>query len=279
MASNFSNQKYEAAKVDALYQRVLHGSNTGSKQDYEIRVDDFKAVPRNSDPALFFSYEEFIKPETTQKLTVLMFKGGTTSSDRYNFFFHQVPGEQSLNGIGEQDRDRVLNEQIKRLEAEYEIKGLKDKNEKLEEEKEDLEEEIDELKGEIARLKDGGNMALGNVLTIAGEKLLPGMFGTNKPQNQVLQGTPQEEASYKKQGTPEQKETAEENAGENTVAIPKEDLPYFALLSELKKIYTPEELSSFMLIVNKLSANKHALFSTNKHIDSFLKQKPKKEDE
>ncbi len=274
MASNISNAPYDAEKIENLYQRILRGQETGQKQDYEIKVDDFKAVPRNSDPALFNSYESFISPET-KTVTIIMYRGGTTSADK--FFFHlngNSSSNNTLNGLPQvQSPESWRQDQLKQLEAEFTIKGLNDKIAKLTEEKQELQEEIDDLETECQRLKDGGNIAVGQIVGLLGEKLVSIV---NPSKAQTLQGSPEQEATCKRKN--EERDEEEVIPEGEKIEISEADAGYFKLLCDLKNRFAGEELESLMRLLDKLRNNQHALYSTHKHVDNFLKQKPKQDE-
>lgn len=75
---------YDPRKLDAIYHNIISKNNTGKKQLYEIKVDDFPVVGKNSNPERFMDYAKYVSSEN-RFISVLLFKDNG-QSDKYFFY-------------------------------------------------------------------------------------------------------------------------------------------------------------------------------------------------
>ena len=282
MASNeVKHDNYEPAKLNVLFQIIQNAFNAGQKQDYEIQLDNFKIVPRTSNPELFNSFSDFIT-ENTRTVMVKMFRGGSPTSDKYYFHIQGVPQkEQELSGIPNKiTEDEWESKHKAKLLKEIRYEQLEEENAELQAEVDEQEKIIEELQTRLQQLKDGKLLSIGEMGSsfLMGllkspmmQKNFPGLAGFTGASNNdanYSQQAPQEEASFSRKG-----EEAEQEG------LSEEEQGYLILIRDLEKKLTPFQLSSVMHILDLITQCPASIGSTQKHLNNFLSAYTKKENQ
>lgn len=279
---NAEHFSYEEGKLNNLLLRIQNAFDMGQKQDYEIYVDNLKAVPRTSDPQQFEKHSDFINADS-RLVTVAMFKGASRNNEKFFFHIKGVPKKESgLSGIpenmtlaeyDEKQRERFLKE--KRFEE------LEKENGELKTELGEKEKTIDQLTNRLQELHDGKLIGIGEMGSAVLMKLLqhPKVRATFP----VLEGLSGSETSndipHEHQATFSKKGEKQEENNEQ-VELSEEEEGYLLLIRDLQARLTPFQLSSVMHILDILTNCPEAIGSTLKHLNNWIEMhKPKKEDE
>jgi hypothetical protein len=88
MAKNkFRRELYDERRMEQLRLLIIQGHEMGKPIPYEILVDDFPTIEKNSNPELFSNYTTFINSQT-QSITIIIYHGESNSNDKYIFYFN-----------------------------------------------------------------------------------------------------------------------------------------------------------------------------------------------
>jgi hypothetical protein len=134
-----TEEKYEQAKIEKLIQYLRFYSKKGQPVDYEILIDNFKAVRRTNDPENFLIFKNFITADT-HVMQVLLFSGSSNNNEKRVFYFGESPSKnenkissniskktvsERLNMnqrfVGLQEENAVLRKQISELQKKNEV--------------------------------------------------------------------------------------------------------------------------------------------------------------
>src|SRR4051812_17024646 len=181
------HEPYETGKLNALLQIIKIAFDSGEKQDYEILIDNFKIVPRTSNPELFNNFSEFINADS-KVLMVIMFRGNSKQQDKYFFHLNGMPQkEKPLTGIPEGvDAEELEKKQKEKILKEIRFDELETENEELLQELEEKENIIEQLNEKLQQAKDGklhtfgelgGAFALGLIKNPHVKKMFPILEG------------------------------------------------------------------------------------------------------
>lgn len=251
---------YNTESIGRVKQLLINQAEAGKPQDYEIRVDELRVVPRTNDPDQFDTYEEFVS-DTTKRIVVFLYDGTSRRNTRHTFLLKEEKPEPTkqnpLNGT-----ENLIKQERKQWQ--YEL--LEKENKDLKKKNEEAEEFIEKLTGEIEKLKSGRKLEevnWGNLLGIAGESLLrrnthliakvPGMQGlagiieedSKKNETQQIETPkPEMEASFKMK---EEKESQEQKPEPS-----EEDKDRIGFLKQLQERLTEEELKNVLALLNIL---------------------------
>ncbi len=275
-ATGTKHENYESGKIKLLYHLVETAFATEQKQDYEILVDGYKVVPRNNDPEKFYDYDDFINSDT-QTVTIIMFKKGSKSNDKYFYHIKGIPNQnESLSGIPEgmtateyeaKQKEKLLRE-IRFDELEKENASLKENITAKENEIKELNKNFDELKaGKLLSMSEiGTNVLMGILSNPSIQKKFPVLNGLSGTPPQTQPETAQEEnASFKRKGEPSHEEEESEEEG-----LTEEDRRYLILIRDLQIRLTKFQLTAVMHILDVLTKYPIAIGSTQKHLNNFL---------
>lgn len=269
---------YEPAKLDVLLHIIKNANDGGQKQEYEIELDNFKVVPRTSDPERFNTFSDFITPNT-KIVTIRMFRGAARTADVFHFHIKGVPQTlQSLNGMPENTtQDEWEKKQKEKIMREIRYEQLEKENAEMTGELEEKEKIIGELQtklkeaieGKLTRYKDIGTALLEGVIASPFIKknfpVINELSGT--PANaEVKQESPEESASFKRKG---------ESKEEIAEVLSEEEQGYLQLIRDLEARLTEPQLDNVMYLLGQLVKNPAAIASTLKHISNFINSKPK----
>ena len=281
-AVNVKHDTYDTGKINALHQIIQNANNIGQRQDYEILVDDFKVIHRTCDPARFNEYADFINADT-KTVTIVIYKGGSTTNDKYFFHVKGVPSKNAgLSGVPDNMSVQEWQEKEKeRMRKELDFERLEEENDRLTQDVESKTKLIDELTDLLQKARDGKLITFSQI----GSALLSGALNHPKLQGLFggLSGTPQEQTPTAEQTNPESQASftrkadvsdAKEVSEEKEPALTEEEQRYMQLVKDLAERLDKHHLSSVMHILDLLTLHPQVIGSTVKHIHNFLNQNP-----
>ena len=236
-------ERYNSERLEFIKQLLINSVETGKPQDYEIRVDDMRVVPRTNNPDLFENYEDFIT-EQTRRVLVMLYEGVSRKNAKYLFHLKEedMPKQEQKGLSGKAEVEKIISEKLeqqaqkwKQEQMEKELKELKEENKQNEK---DFEKVIAHNK-KLEAGRDLEDMQWGKILGAAGDTLLRSntKFLAKIPALQGLAGIieadtkerekriesprpePEVEASFKMKSEKEQDDNREEK---NEVAEKKE---------------------------------------------------------
>lgn len=142
--------KYDAEMVDTIYQQLKTCEEAGEPMEYEVRVDQHRAVPRTTKSALFYSFDPFVKP-TTRSIEIIYYSGESNFNERYIFWFEGTGTESTEVSLAGFEPEIKIRE---RVNKEYELKNLQKEKEDLLDEIAELEEELEDAEEDNDKLKN-----------------------------------------------------------------------------------------------------------------------------
>ncbi len=238
--------KYDAEMVDTIYQQLKTCEEAGEPMEYEIRVDQHRAVPRTKKVALFYSFDPFVKP-TTRSIEIIYYSGESNFNERYIFWFEGTgTSGESTEGLSGFEPEIKIRE---RVNKEYELKSLLKEKEDLLDEIAELEEDLDESEEENEKLKnalDEERAKSSDMWNVLFKELGTGMLGTAlKGKLGIgggLAGTEEEEPANDTKVNISKEETTDE---ETKKAV--------AFAGYLKERFPGIQYQKLMLIIDKLA--------------------------
>jgi hypothetical protein len=105
-----TEERYEQAKIEKLIQYLRFYSEKGQPVDYEILIDNFKAVRRTNDPENFMMFKNFMT-EDTRSMQVLLFSGSSNNNEKRIFYFGEMPSKNE-NEISVTNSKKTVNERL-----------------------------------------------------------------------------------------------------------------------------------------------------------------------
>lgn len=267
------HDSYEPAKLDVLLHIIKNAETNGQKQDYEIELDNFKVVPRTSNPEVFSSFSDFITPQT-KIVTVRMFRGAAKTADVYHFHIKGVPPTmQGLNGLPENTTaEEWEKKQKEKILKDIRFEQLEKENAELTDELEEKEKIIDSLQTKLEEIRQGKHQNLKDI----GASLLEGAMESpfvkkNFPflaKSNGLSGTPAQQTEIpEEEGSFKRKEAVSETYPSD---LSEEEQRYLILIHDLQERLNNHQFSSVMHIVDLLTQNPACIGSTLKHLHNFL---------
>ena len=271
-------ERYNSQRLDFLKQLLTNSvENSKAPQDYEIRVDDMRVVPRTNNPELFDSYEDFIT-EQTRSVMVMLYEGVSRKNTKYLFHLKEedMP-KQEQKGLSGTEVEKIVSSKLeqqaqkwKQEQMEKELKELKEEQKQNEKDFEKIIAHNKKLEGERS-LED---MQWGKIIGIAGDTLLksntkflakiPGMSGLagiieadNKEQEKQIASPspePEIEASYsmkseknenEKKEESEKKEKPSENSEQS-----EEERDQLGFLRQLHQRFEEKQVKQILSLLN-----------------------------
>jgi len=142
-----AKEKYEQRKVDRLYDHLKLYHDKGRPIDFEIIVDDFKAIRRTNELDMFNAFESYVNAKTNI-IEILLYAGSSNSYDKYTFIYGN--SEESLDGINLQEK---IDAGVAKKMKEQDFEKLTTENKELKAEIEDLEKEVTRLERKNEQLQ------------------------------------------------------------------------------------------------------------------------------
>ncbi len=277
-AIKVKNDSYDTDKLEAIYQNLVAAKASGTPQDYEIRVDDFPVIPRNSDPSRFMGYAGFITPGT-RYISIFLYRPGSNVSDKYFFHLQNNPFIGLINGmepgLPQLESDARHKE---RLRKEMQFEQLETENTRLKKEIAELEESVIRLHREKIHLIEEGNKGWKGLLKGASDFIGSSRFGKEIKAEffgESMSGVPhekeQQSSSFQRRENEDEAEFAE------SVVIGEEDKPFIQLLKDIKERVDEVELADIMHLLDLVSEHPRSIPFALKQVAVFIKNKKKKE--
>lgn len=276
-ATQAKNEVYEPKKLDAIYQNLVANNQIGKTQDYEIRVDDFPVIGKNSDPERFMGYADFITPET-KHVTVKLYRSNG-QSDKY--FFHLQPStlqNGQLKGFETINQKPVSEDELKsRLTKELHYEELLRENAALKLEVEEHEKLLAKADQELNNVKAGRDISIVGWGKLLGEGLYGlikekiGYDGVSGVNTNTTENKTEESASFKRKNETEDIESEE-------IKITDKERGYLLFIEDIRTRIGDYELANVMHLLDLMAANPHSIAYALRQVTYFIKQKRKEED-
>lgn len=276
-ATQAKNEIYEPKKLDAIYQNLVANNGIGKTQDYEIRVDDFPVVGKNSDPERFMSYADFITPET-KHVTVKLYRSNG-QSDKY--FFHLQPStlqNGQLKGFESTNQKTVSEDELRnRLTKELHYEELLKENAALKIELEEYQGLLQKADQELNNVKAGRDISIVGWGKLLGEGLYglikekTGYEGVSGVNTNTNENKTEETASFKRKDETEDIESEE-------IKITDKERGYLLFIEDIRTRIGDYELANVMHLLDLMAANPHSIAFALRQVTYFIKQKRKEED-
>lgn len=268
---------YSAERMNLLKQTLINSTEVGKPQDYEIRVDDMKVVPRTNDVDQFDNHEDFVLDET-KKVIVLIYDGASRRNTRHTFHFkdERKPNAKDENVLNGTEVEKLVTDTLEQKERQWKYDLLEKENAQLRQEVKEADEAydkalqvIEELKGK-RKLED---VQWGELLGIAGEAILrrnthmlakvPGMQGlagfieqdNQSQEKQLPEPEPEPEAKATFAKAKPKGESGEEGMKDDAVkstAISEEEKNRLDFLRHLQDRLNAEELQRVVALLSLL---------------------------
>jgi hypothetical protein len=127
-------EAYTDSAVRKFYNGLVMKQKNGIRFAYEIRMDHEQIIPRNTDLAGFFIFQDYIF-STTENIEIWVYKGNSRRYDKYVF---ECNSKSTTPPV---DIEALLAEERRKMQKEWEhqqlIRELKDSKEKCKDLKED----------------------------------------------------------------------------------------------------------------------------------------------
>jgi len=241
-----SIQTYSAERIGLLKQTLINSTEANKPQDYEIRVDDMKVVPRTSDVEQFDKYEEFVTEET-KRIIVLVYDGTSRRNEKFVYLLKDEKKEKPVEkGLSGTEVEKIVSEKLEQKETQWKMAQLEKENKELKEEIKQNEKDFEKIIAHNKKLESGRDfedIQWGKILGVAGDTLIrsntkflakvPGMSGlagiieadnrAREKQIESPQPQPEEEATFKMKK--ENNSEEEENDNEKNESAKKKENP------------------------------------------------------
>jgi len=141
-------EAYTDSAVRQFYNGLIMKQKNGIRFAYEIRMDHEQIIPRSTDLAGFFIFQDYIF-STTESIEIWVYKGNSRRYDKYVF---ECSPKSTASPV---DIEALLAEERRKMQKEWEhqqlVRELKNSKEKCKELKEDnrqFRERIQQLEAE-----------------------------------------------------------------------------------------------------------------------------------
>ncbi len=182
---------YNSQRLDFIKQLLTNSvENSKAPQDYEIRVDGMRVVPRTNNPELFDNYEDFIT-EQTRSVLVMLYEGVSRKNTKYLFHLKEedMPKAQE-KGLGETEVEKMISQRLEQQEQKWKQEQMEKELKELKEEQKQNEKDFEKIIAHNKKLEGERSledMQWGKIIGMAGDTLLksntkflakiPGMSG------------------------------------------------------------------------------------------------------
>jgi hypothetical protein len=280
-ATLVKNEIYEPKRLDAIYQNLLALHGSGRPQDYEIRVDDFPVVGKNSDPSRFMTYADFITADT-RYVSVLLYKNNG-QSDKYFFHLQQNKAEQ-LKGFDNPKQNLLSEGEVKdQVRKELHYEDLLKENAELRKEIEDYEKIFSQMEDKMDTIKKNRDITAEGIVGWLLSGVMKSDYVKDKFPMSDLSGFGQgkegeQTGSFKRKGQNVQDVHSEEETESREDGISEEDRGYVLFLKDIRRRIGDVELSNVMHLLDLMATNTHSVHYAIKQVTNFLKHKPNSEE-
>lgn len=238
-------EKYSQERLNKLYQYVKTYAERGNPVDYEIVVDNFKAVRRTDDPELFYMYEDFVGP-ATKGIEVIIYSGTSNNNDKYIFNFEE--NDNALNGLEVENR---IKEHVSQERQKWDYEQLKKDCEEWKEYAKELEEDVDKLEKQLEEIR-ADQSPLHGILGEFGSSLVSGLVKHNPKVLEKIPGLAGlvEEGKKEISSGEQEAQTFTPSKDEPENAEAKDAL---AFIKYLRRKFNQDQFNKVMVIVDKLT--------------------------
>lgn len=240
-------EKYNQEKIEKLRKYLETYAERGQPIDYEIIVDDFKAVRRTDDPNLFNGFADFMTADT-KSIEILFYTGTSNNNDKYIFTFQDETKDTGLSGL---EIENKIQEQVNRARREWDFEQLKKDNEEWKEYADELEGDIEKLEKQLEEVRSNQS-PLHGFLGEFGSSFVSGMVKQNPKMLEKIPGLAGLVEEGKAETTASESEpttfTPSTDETENLEA--KEALSF---IRYLKKKFNQEQFGKVMTILDLLT--------------------------
>lgn len=259
-------EKYSAEEADRIYEYLNVYNDRGQPIQYEIIVDNFKAVRRTDDLSMFQVYENFIKPKT-KSVEFLLFTGNSNNNDKYILYF----GEDEQKGLSGLEVEKRIQDGIDKEKRNWEFEQLRKENQELKTDIQEQDREIEGLEKEIERLERerediiSKQSPLKGVVGEIGASVIESMIRRNPktiakiiPGGESLAGLLEQEAKQREEdsGLQEAEVVFTPKASAVNNSIKEEDRETFSLLKQIQQAFNQEEYEKVIDILDALLTDK-----------------------
>jgi hypothetical protein len=258
-------EKYSAEEAERIYEYLSVYSDRGQPIQYEIIVDNFKAVRRTDDLSMFHVYENFIKPKT-KSVEFLLFTGNSNNNDKYMLYF----GEDEQKGLSGLEVEKRIQDGIDREKRNWEFDQLRKENQELKNDLNEQDKEIEGLEKEIERLERereemiSKQSPLKGVVGEIGASVIESMIRRNPktiakiiPGGESLAGLLEQEAKQREDESESPVQEAEVVFTPKTAQnLKEEDKETLNLLRQIQQVFNQQEYEQVMDILDALLSDK-----------------------
>lgn len=145
-------EKYSEGRINMICQLLQNESKNGTPKDYDVRIDELKIISRTSDPELFMTHEEFLRPES-KSICIHLYDGNSKRCVKYMLLLQEEQTDQKrmdkehkevLAGI-----ENTITEKISKEKMQWQFDLLEKENEELKSKIAHSENVIDDLQAQV----------------------------------------------------------------------------------------------------------------------------------
>ena len=258
-------EKYTPQEVERIYDYLSVYHEKEQPIQFEIIVDNFKAVRRTDDLSMFHVFDKFIKPNT-KSVEFILYTGNSNNNDKYMLFF----GEDEQRGLSGLEVEKRIQEGIDKEKRGWEFDQLRAENKTLKQELQDQEKELDSLEKELERMEaekealiarqsplKGLVGELGAGIIEAVVRRNPKTIAQFIPGGETLAGLLDQEAKEREQDSiPQDAEIIFTPKGSADSSHTEQDKETLQLLNQLRKAFSEQQYDMVLEILDALLNDK-----------------------
>ncbi len=257
-------EKYTPEEVERIYEYLSVYHEKEQPIQFEIIVDNFKAVRRTDDLSMFHVFDKFIKPKT-KSVEFILYTGNSNNNDKYMLFF----GEDEQRGLSGLEVEKRIQDGIDKEKRGWEFDQLRCENKNLKEEVQDQEKEIDQLEKELERMErekeeliarqsplKGLVGELGAGIIEAVVRRNPKTIAKFIPGGESLAGLLDQEASEREDNPTSQETEIIFTPKNSTSSVGEQDKETRQLLNQLRQVFSEQEYDKVLEILDALLNDK-----------------------
>ncbi|MFZ5553554.1 MAG: hypothetical protein ACOZCO_10585 [Bacteroidota bacterium] len=255
---------FDERKMKLLHDYLKRCAADGRPRYYEIRLDEFRAVPRTNDPASFEHYKESLD-EKSQLVKVFIYNTHPRSFNAEKHFF-KIQGQQedekvavpSLSGY---DVDAKIQAAVERERERIEHEKLCEELDKTKADLKEAEDYIQKLKEDLKKYEGKklhwGNVNLGELASVVMEGMIrrnPQLL-TKLPGGEALAGIIEEdnkEREKRGETTVDAEVTFEKNEKGNPANLSEDQQKFLQVLGMLEENFNEGELALINAVLERL---------------------------
>lgn len=256
--------QFSEYQVNLIATKLQNDYDQDNASNFEVRVDGVLMIPRTYEPTELDRLPELMDPEQSNEIEIRVYIGASNQYDTYQLLMPRSRASEvsALNGP---DIEQRISRAVEDTRREFEMKHLRDDNDKLLRELEEFETYADKLETELKEFR-GKKLHWGKVnLGELGSVVVEGMLRRNP---QWLSGLPGGEAlagvisSENEQivgaleaGDQSPGESASFAAVEEVTDLSDEQKIWLAYLERIQSDFSSRDSQTLIQIINALSTN------------------------